>query len=136
MFRMQSRIRPALALLCVLAVVASAREVRGAILRRHTHLVKSEPAANDTLATSPRTFKLWFSEPVELPVTTLKLTGPAGAMIPLAPLARPDTAADAPIVAAPRRPLDAGAYVLTWSTAAKDGHPAKGSIHFVVKAAR
>jgi hypothetical protein len=104
-------------------------------VRRHTHLIKSEPASNDTLASSPRAVRLWFTEQVELAVTTVKLAGAAGAPIALAPVARPDAGQDAPVVALLKTPLAAGAYVVTWSTAALDGHPAKGTFGFVVKAA-
>jgi methionine-rich copper-binding protein CopC len=104
--------------------------------RRHTHLVKSEPAADDTLATSPRAIRLWFSEQVELPVTTVKLGIASGANVSLAALARPDTGQSAPVTAMLTAPLKPGAYVVTWSTAAKDGHPASGTFNFVVKAAR
>ncbi len=104
--------------------------------RRHTHLVKSEPAGDDTLAKSPRAIRLWFSEQVELPVTTVKLTSAGGARVALAPLARPDTGQAAPVTAMLNAPLAAGSYDVTWSTAAKDGHPASGKFSFVVKAAR
>ncbi len=100
----------------------------------HTHLTKSEPSANDTLAVAPRAVRLWFTEKVELVVTTVKLTDAAGAAIPLAPLARPDTGEQAPVVATLNKSLVAGSYVVAWSTAAKDGHPAKGSFAFVVRA--
>jgi methionine-rich copper-binding protein CopC len=105
-------------------------------LRRHTHLVKSAPASNDTLAKSPGAIRLWFTEPVELAVTTVKLADGAGGLVALGPLARPDTGQAAPVVAPVKRPLPPGNYVVTWSTAAKDGHPASGTFGFVVKAAR
>jgi methionine-rich copper-binding protein CopC len=104
-------------------------------LRRHTHLTKSEPADNDTLARSPRALRLWFTERVELAVTTVKLANAAGAPVTLASVARPDGGQDAPVVALLKTPLAAGAYVVTWTTAALDGHPAKGTFGFVVKAA-
>jgi methionine-rich copper-binding protein CopC len=106
------------------------------VQRRHTHLIKSEPAGDDTLATSPRAIRLWFSEQVELPVTTVKLAGAGGARVALATLARPDTGEAAPVSAMLKAPLSAGSYVVTWSTAAKDGHPSNGTFNFVVKAAR
>ena len=105
-------------------------------LRRHTHLVKSEPAGNDTLASPPRAVRLWFTEKVELAVTTVKLANAAGVPVAIAPVARPDTGQAAPVVALVKAPLAAGSYVVTWSTAALDGHPAKGTFGFVVKAAR
>jgi methionine-rich copper-binding protein CopC len=136
MFRSRPLALPALILLAMLVVTASAPGVRGAEIRRHTRLVKSEPANNDTLANSPTAIRLWFSEKVELPVTRLKLADAAGTAIALSPPARPETGDDAPVVSAVKKALPAGAYVLSWSTAAKDGHPAKGTISFFVKAAR
>jgi methionine-rich copper-binding protein CopC len=132
--RMSARL--AIVVGCALAVTAAAGSgnstLRGAL---HTHLIKSEPAANDTLIAIPRALRLWFSEKVELPVTRVKLTDAAGAAIELAPLARPDTGEHAPIVATLRKPLPPGTYLVTWSTAAKDGHPAKGSYPFVMRSA-
>jgi methionine-rich copper-binding protein CopC len=72
---------------------------------------------------------------VELAVTTAKLATASGASVALGAVAR-DTAKNAPVVAAITKPLAAGSYVVTWSTAATDGHPAKGTFTFVVKGAR
>src|SRR5579884_2459007 len=102
----------------------------------HTHLIKSEPAANETLAVAPHAIRLWFSEKVELAVTTVKLDDAGGEAVRLAPLARPDTGEQAPVVASLTKPVALGRYVVAWSTAAKDGHPAKGSYPFVVRAVR
>ena len=116
-----------------LMTIAAAAPARLTTTLWHVHLVKSDPAANDTLATAPKAVQLWFSEKVELPITRVKLADDAGAAVSLAPLAR-DAAADAPVAAAITKPLAAGSYVVTWSTAATDGHPAKGTFGFVVKA--
>lgn len=100
----------------------------------HTHLVKSDPAAHDTLAKAPRVIRLWFSERVDLPVTTVKLESATGTSIGLSPLARPDTGETAPIyITVGPATLPAGSYTVNWSTAGKDGHPAKGSFGFVIK---
>ena len=93
------------------------------------------PAVNDTLVHSPAAIRLWFSEPVELAVTTVKLTNASGAAIALGKPARADGGDAAPVAAPVKAPLPAGSYVVTWSTAAQDGHPANGKINFVVKAA-
>ena len=98
----------------------------------HTHLKKSEPAANDTVA-SPASLKLWFSEKVELAFTRVTLKNVAGVAQPLGALAYADTSADAPIVAPVTAKLEPGEYTVNWSAAAKDGHPAKGKFSFVVK---
>jgi hypothetical protein len=100
--------------------------------RRHTHLVRSEPAANDSLAASPSDIKLGFSERVELRVTRVKLTDAAGRAAALGKPARPDDAEGAAVVVPLSKPLARGSYTVSWSTAAKDGHPARGTIGFVV----
>jgi methionine-rich copper-binding protein CopC len=125
--------RGALALALVASATAFASPTRRAVVRRHVHLEKSAPAANDTLATTPTSIRFWFSEPVELAVTTAKLASASGAAIALGAATR-DAAKDAPVVAPITKPLPAGSYVVTWSTAASDGHPAKGTFTFVVKA--
>jgi methionine-rich copper-binding protein CopC len=128
--------RPALAVLAAAALLGGASGVLAAAPFRHTRLVKSEPAANDTLAKSPSAIKLWFSEKVELPVTTVKLADAAGKSVKLAPPSRPDAKDPALVAATIATPLSAGAYVVKWSTAAKDGHAERGTIAFVVKGAR
>lgn len=127
-----SNIRTALFASGVSLLLAAGAGSSGAF---HTHLVKSEPAANDTLSRAPRALRLWFSERVELAVTTVKLADQSGAPIALAPLARPDTGEAAPVVASLAKSIPPGHYVVSWSTAAKDGHPSKGTIPFVIRAA-
>ena len=100
----------------------------------HTHLKKSDPAANDTLM-SPAAVKLWFSEKVEIPFTRVTVKNIAGVAQPMGALAFSDTSEDAPVVAAITGKLPPGSYTVTWSAAAKDGHPAKGKFEFVVNAA-
>lgn len=100
MLRRQMYINMSFVVACALTTVAAAASPSTVRRLLHTHLTKSEPSANDTLAVAPRALRLWFSEKVELPVTTVKLTDAAGAAIEVAPLARPDTGEQAPIVAA------------------------------------
>jgi methionine-rich copper-binding protein CopC len=100
----------------------------------HTGLVKSDPAKNDTLATAPKVMRFWFSERVDLTVTTIKVAGAGGAVIALSPLSRPDTGAKAPILTDVVSPVPAGTYTVSWITAGHDGHPVKGKYDFVVKA--
>lgn len=128
--------RPALAITAIALLLTAATGVLLAAPRRHTTLVKSEPAANDTLSKSPAAIKLWFSEKVELPVTSVKLADASGTAIALAAPTRPDTGNAAPVIVALKKPLAPGGYVVTWITAAKDGHRANGKIAFAVKSAR
>lgn len=97
----------------------------------HLHLLRSSPAANDTVATAPAAIKFWFSERPELAITMVKLTSSAGTPVQLAPLAV-DTGANGPLVAAVRGQIAAGTYTVTWRTTATDGHPANGKFDFVV----
>jgi methionine-rich copper-binding protein CopC len=134
MSRTPATARVALACFCFLAIIAARSDGHAADVRRHAHLVKSEPANNDTLARSPVAIRLWFSEQVELVVTTVKLTDGGGGTIALSPLTRPDTGESAPVLAALRKPLAPGNYTVTWKTAAKDGHASNGTFVFSMKA--
>jgi methionine-rich copper-binding protein CopC len=99
----------------------------------HTKLVKSAPAANDTLSAAPKQLILWFSEKIELKVSSVKLTGAGGKVIPLGALAHvgaADSSVSVPVTGA----LAAGSYSVMWRTASDDGHPVTGTFKFVVRA--
>jgi methionine-rich copper-binding protein CopC len=105
-----------------------------AAARRHARLVKSAPAANDTLAASPSALKLWFSEKVELSVVRAKLVGPGDATVRTGKPARiPGEGEEAFMVAVPAA-LAPGKYVVQWTAPAEDGHPSKGAFSFVILA--
>lgn len=90
---------------------------------------------DDTVVTSPAAVKLWFSEKIELPVSSVKLTGPKGAKIALGKLTAADSAGS-PVVATITKPLTDGAYRVSWKAASKDGHPATGTVDFTVRIKR
>jgi copper transport protein len=98
---------------------------------RHLHLERSEPKANDTVASAPAAVRLWFSEQPELAVTTIRLTATGGTPVSLAPLTR-DTGATAPVVAPLRAHPAAGAYIVFWRSTARDGHVSNGQFQFVI----
>jgi len=95
----------------------------------HLHLLKSSPAANATVTAAPDSIRLVFSQTPELKVTSVKVTGPGSAEVPLAPLASADSAT---VVAVVKGKMSAGAYVVTWRTMARDGHVARGTFAFAV----
>jgi methionine-rich copper-binding protein CopC len=103
------------------------------VAARHLHLERSEPAANDTVASAPAAVRLWFSEQPELAVTTIRLSAAAGAAVALAPLTR-DTGATAPVVAPLRAHPAAGTYNVWWRSTARDGHVSTGQFQFVIAA--
>jgi len=97
----------------------------------HLHLLKSLPAANATMSSAPESIRLWFSQPPELAVTSVKVTGPGSAVVPLAPLSGGDSSL---VVAPVKGTMAAGAYTVVWRTMAKDGHVARGTFAFKVNA--
>jgi|ERR1700722_13316923 len=115
--------------------VAALSLVAGRPLQRptmwHLHLLKSEPAANDTLHAAPAAIRLWFSSAPEMAITTVHLTTAAGAPVAVGHATR-DTSATAPVVAPVTGPVAPGAYVVEWRTSAADGHMSAGRIPFVV----
>ena len=96
----------------------------------HLHLLKSSPAANATVTAAPAAIRLVFSQTPELNVTSIKVTGPGSAAVPLAPPASADSAT---VVAAVKGKMAAGAYTVAWRTMAKDGHVARGTFGFTVR---
>ena len=102
---------------------------------RHLKLVRSFPAADAVLTTSPEKITIELSEAVELTGAKLTLAKEGGAPIVLGALRREPTApkvlrADVTTV------LAAGGYVVSWRTMSKDGHVVKGTFGFRVGAAK
>jgi methionine-rich copper-binding protein CopC len=125
-----------LALVAIFAAAATRPIPRAELF--HVHLVRSEPASNDTLHVAPAAIKLWFSEDPELAITSVALSmSMGGGTMPITVSAvHRDAAPHSPIVADVTGKLTPGAYTVTWKTAATDGHPASGTIAFVVAASR
>ena len=119
-----------LALAGVLACPASATAVPTRA-PWHARLLKSQPASHDTLTTPPASIKLWFSEPVELGVSRIRLVGPSGTPIALGKASRIANEGAA-MMAAVDRPLKPGTYWVRWTSAAQDGHALRGEFSFVV----
>jgi methionine-rich copper-binding protein CopC len=121
----------AFAVAAVAAVPATPSAVPTSL--RHTRLVKSVPARNDTLATAPKTLDLWFSEDVDLAILSVKVAGRNGAAVALGKPAWAGADKDRHVSYAVVGAMAAGGYTVTWSVAGEDGHPTKGSFDFVVK---
>lgn len=100
----------------------------------HLRLLRSDPAADTTVATPPAAVRLTFSEAPELAVTTVRLTGPGDRAVALGRLAR-QPRDRATVVATPRGPLAHGRYTVAWRTMSHDGHPMRGTFHFTVAGA-
>ena len=115
----------------VVAATTTVPVLSGARPAFHLHLVKSAPAANATVATSPGSIRLWFSQRPELAVTTVKVTGPGSAAVALARLASGDSAL---VIAPVKTAMAPGSYSVAWRTMAKDGHVIRGTFSFRVEA--
>lgn len=100
------------------------------LVRFHLALSKSEPAANDTVA-SPKAIKLYFTETVKAAVTGVQITGPDKKIVPTGDITIA-AAAKSPAVAEIKQALKPGAYTVDWKTMADDGHPNKGTFMFTV----
>lgn len=111
------------------AIVPAATASASALL--HLRLVKSEPAAGDTVA-APATLRLWFSEPATVSVTSLRLTGTDGKAVTLA---KPTFGGDAklPVEAKVTGAVAPGRYTVSFKTASRDMHPISGDFSFTVR---
>lgn len=98
----------------------------------HARLLRSQPAAQDSLSTSPTAIRLWFSEPIELGVSRVRLMDPAGAPVALGKVSRIAGENAQAMMAAVGQRLKPGTYRVRWTSAAQDGHAMKGEFSFVI----
>lgn len=98
----------------------------------HAHLVKSNPAANDTVRGRLSTLRLTFTEAVEARYTSLVLVDATGREYPtIGPSA--ESGASREFEFSLSRALSPGRYEVRWRAAGSDGHAVTGTyIVFVV----
>lgn len=97
----------------------------------HGALKRSDPAAGDTVASSPSAVRLEFTERVELRLVRIALAGPGGRAVDLSEPRLADEARTI-VVVAPTTPLGPGRYIVRWQVAGADGHPTRGTFAFTV----
>ena len=129
---MLRRLRLPLAALLAVAVLSAAARPRAE--RFHTHLEKSNPSKDTVLTAAPAAIELWFNEKVDLAMSRVQVVDAAQKAVALAPLSRDEAKKDAPVVAQVKAPMAPGAYTVNWVAAGADGHPAKGSFGFTIRA--
>lgn len=96
----------------------------------HNHLVKSAPAAGETLTASPADIRLWFNERPEIPFTSVTILRADSTRIATI---KAVATADSMAVSAPLpQPLPMGSYLVTWRTASRDGHAIRGTYGFSI----
>jgi len=101
----------------------------------HAHLVRADPAVNDTIASTPKAVRLWFSEPVELGMSRVRIVRVGGDTLKTSGLRHEGSAATTAAIDLPAPPTSPGTYVVTYRVVARDGHPTSGSYTFVLKGA-
>ena len=96
----------------------------------HAALVKSDPAANATVA-APKTISLTFSEALTPAFSGFDVAMGDGMKMTVKTTVSKDKKT---IVGVPTGPLMAGAYKISWhAAAADDGHKTTGTLAFTVK---
>lgn len=114
------------------SAVAGSRAARTAF---HAHLVRAEPAVNDTIAATPKAVRLWFSEPVELGLSRIRVVRMGGDTVKTSVLRHEGDAATTAALDLATPPSAPGTYVVTYRVVSRDGHPTSGSYSFVLKGA-
>ena len=97
----------------------------------HAKLQNSTPANGASVAPAPTELRLQYNEPVEVAMSTVKISGPGDAAVTTDKVAA-DPSDDKTIVQ-PLPKLAAGDYRVQWTTMGHDGHHTKGEIRFTVK---
>jgi copper transport protein len=97
------------------------------VLYAHARLLRSSPADGATLTAAPAELSFWFSEKPEPGFTSIKLTDSAGTAVALsAPVSTDSMGVRVAVTGA----MHDGRYAIAWRTAASDGHPSQGTLHF------
>jgi copper transport protein len=116
--------------LCVTLSFVFAADVRTA--SAHANLVRSQPAANSAVHTSPTELRLWFSEAPELRFSQIQILDQNGTVTNVVGPLRIDTS-DSQLLIAPLERLPEGIYTVSWRVLSSvDGHVTAGSFAFVV----
>jgi methionine-rich copper-binding protein CopC len=103
--------------------------------RFHAHLVRAEPAVNDTIATSPRAVRLWFSEPLELSLSRVRVVRVGGDTLKTSALRHEGSESATASLDLSAPVTTPGTYVVTYHVVARDGHPTSGHYNFVLRGA-
>jgi methionine-rich copper-binding protein CopC len=98
----------------------------------HAMLVTAVPADQASASPAPKELRLTFSEGIELAFSTVDVTGPDDAVVEEGTLSL-DPANGKALVVPLAAPLASGAYEVSWSVVASDGHKSSGTYTFTVR---
>ena len=100
--------------------------------RFHLFLNRAEPKVNDTISTSPKAIKLWFSESVTPKAIAIRVTGPNNRAVKTGE-PTVDAAEYSPAVFSVPETLTAGVYTVAWRAMGDDGHATSGKFSFTLR---
>jgi copper transport protein len=116
------------AFVCLVLIFSCAAQAQA-----HAYVVASSPAANGTIAASPREVSVSFDEPVTIESSrALVVTGEDGRTHPCAAGARIDPDDETLVVCKLSDTLPRGAYVVSWRVTSADTHVVHGVFSFGV----
>jgi methionine-rich copper-binding protein CopC len=96
----------------------------------HAHLLSADPPAGGSVAGSPSSIHLQFSEGVEERYSHVSVTGPGGDV----PVSTPANAGDkSSLEVRLRQKLKPGSYRVHWSVVSVDTHKTQGDFSFEVR---
>lgn len=116
----------------VLIAAATPSSSNGARPPFHLALKRAEPGINDTVAASPKQLKLWFTETVAAPTTSVRLVNAQSEALKVGDVSVESAPLSPAIVTVPEN-LAAGTYTVMWRAMADDGHPSTGKFSFTVR---
>jgi len=99
---------------------------------RHVSVERSIPAADDTISVLPDSLQIWFSEPVAVPLTRIRLQHNKRELAMKGAFQKAGDGKAPVTVAIPTKP-GPGTYTVIWKTAGADGHAVVGTYSFVVR---
>ncbi|MBI3403571.1 MAG: copper resistance protein CopC [Acidobacteria bacterium] len=117
--------------LVTLAAAALAAVAVGVAVEAHAKLMKTSPADKATVTKAPASVQLWFNEAIDVKLSKVEVTGPAGKVALGVVHAMEPKQLMGPITGK----MADGAYTVDWQTAGDDGHVQKGSFTFTLKQA-
>lgn len=113
-----------------LALTLAALAAPATAMAWHNHLTKSTPAADETVAQSPKEIRLWFAEKVQAPFSSVSLLTADSTKVETGKAHGTDDPLS--IATEVAKPLAAGRYTVIWRTAGDDGHAVRGRFAFTV----
>ncbi|MDE2661767.1 MAG: copper resistance protein CopC [Gemmatimonadota bacterium] len=101
----------------------------------HLSLKESSPEKDETIAISPPTITLWFTQAPQMAGTSVRLLPKGGEPLDLEPATAQE---DDPsvVVLNVSETLSDGDYEVMWRAMAQDGHTIRGDFGFTVQTAR